>query len=411
VWLLGVALMVMRQFGGWRALRRIERAPSVPLPAQWLQRFEVLRRAMGVSRTVSVRMADHIASPFTAHVLRPLVWLPLSLLTQLPRDQVEALLAHELAHIRRLDGCWNTIQCAIESVLFHHPAMWWLSRRIREEREHACDDLAVAACGDPVVLAEALAGLHRRGATPAAPALALAATGGALMRRVAHLLSAAPSRPNWRWPGVLLLLLCSGTLLAMQVAPPASILTNLLSDASSQGVLTPGNFREFTVSYLGAPQRHYRIEMDASGQVREVFSEGGRAMPVDARVRAWLATISTMSEPAPSAVSAPLPPLRPAAVPDSDEFKALMATLAADPRVIAHTGRPAAMDRKSFHGRVHVWGSRDFHLWGVDDPVGGKADFTVTFAGPEGRVAVAWSGKTVAGAWQADSLAIARPAR
>ena len=75
----------------------------------------------------------------------------------MPREQVEALLAHELAHIRRLDWCWNTTQCVIESVLFHHPAMWWLSRRIREEREHACDDLAVAVCGDPVVLAEALA--------------------------------------------------------------------------------------------------------------------------------------------------------------------------------------------------------------------------------------------------------------
>ena len=222
VWLLGVVLMVVRQFGGWRALRRIEHAPWAPLPAPWQQRFDVLRHAMGVSREVGVRMAGHVASPFTAHVLRPLVWLPLALLTQLPREQVEALLAHELAHIRRLDWCWNTIQCAIESVLFHHPAMWWLSRRIREEREHACDDLAVAVCGDPVVLAEALAGLQRHGATRSAPTLALAAQGGFLMRRITHLLSATPSRPNWRWPGVLLLLLCSGTLLAMQVVPPAA---------------------------------------------------------------------------------------------------------------------------------------------------------------------------------------------
>ena len=144
VWLLGVALMVVRQVGGWRALRRIEHAPWVPLPAPWQARFDVLRHAMGVSRSVSVRMAEHVLSPFTAHVLQPLVWLPLTLLTHLPREQIEALLAHELAHVRRLDWCWNTIQCAIESVLFHHPAMWWLSRRVREEREHACDDLAVA---------------------------------------------------------------------------------------------------------------------------------------------------------------------------------------------------------------------------------------------------------------------------
>ena len=412
-WLLGVALMVTRQFGGWRALRRIEQAPSVPLPAQWLRRFEVLRHAMGVSRSVSARMAAHVASPFTAHVLRPLVWLPLSLLTQLPRDQVEALLAHELAHIRRLDWCWNGVQCVVESVLFHHPGMWWLSRRIREEREHACDDLAVAVCGDPVVLAEALAGLRRRGGTHPTPSLALAARGGLLMRRIAHLLSATPSRPNWRWPGALLLLLCSGTLLAMQVVPPASILTNLLSDASSQGELMPGNFREFTASYLGSPQRHYRIEMDASGHVHEVYSEGGRDMPVDAHVRAWLTTVSAMSDSTttPAPPLPPLPPLPSAAPSDSDEFRTLMATLAADPQVVARTGQPVGVDRKSFHGRIHLWGARDFRLWGIDDPVGGKADFTVGFTGPAGRVDVAWAGKTVAGTWKADSIAISQPAR
>lgn len=409
LWLAGVVLMVVRQFGGWRALRRIEHAPSTPLPTAWQQRFERLRRTVGISRPVRVLLAERITSPFTAHVLSPIIWLPLTLLTRLPRDQVEALLAHELAHIRRLDWCWNTIQCAIESVLFHHPAMWWLSRRVREEREHACDDLAVAVCGDAVVLAEALAGLRRFGPKHAAPRLVLAAQGGFLMRRIAHLLSATPDRPNWRWPGVLLLLLCSGTLLAMQVVAPARILTNLRYDASSEGELRPGNFREFTASYLGAPQRGYRIAMDASGQVHEVYTEDGHGKPVDDQVRAWLKTVAVMAET--SAPQAPLPPLAPK-VParpgpsDSDEFKTLMATLAADPQVVARTGRPVTLDRKSFHGRLHVWGSRDFHIWGIDDPVGGKAAFTVTFAGPEGRVAVAWTGKTVAGTWKADTMAV-----
>ena len=416
VWLLGVALMALRQLGGWRALRRIEHAPSVPLPPEWLARFEVLRRAMGISRSVRVCMAQRIVSPFTAHVLRPLVWLPLSLLTQLPRDQVEALLAHELAHIRRLDWCWNTIQCAIESVLFHHPAMWWLSRRVREEREHACDDLAVAVCGDAVVLAEALAGLQRRGAIDTdTPRLVLAAQGGFLMRRITHLLSTTPNRPNWRWPAVLLLLLCSGTLLATQVMPPASILTNLRSDVSSQGELTPGNYREFTATYLGSQQRHYRIDMNAEGQVHEVYLEGGRDRPIDESVRAWLKTVYLMSDSKPPLLALPPPPPpRPPLPPhptESAEFGALMAQLETDPQVVARTGRPVQVDRKSFHGSVHVWGASDFHLWGVDDAVGGKAAFTVTFTGPDGRVDVTWSGKTLGGTWKADSMALAPPAR
>jgi beta-lactamase regulating signal transducer with metallopeptidase domain len=422
LWLLGAVLMVVRQVGGWRTLQRIEQAPSAALPPVWQARFDVLQQALGVTRVVRVRLAERVASPFTAHVLRPLVWLPLSLLTQLPRDQVEALLAHELAHIRRLDWCWNTMQCAVEAVLFHHPAMWWLSRRVREEREHACDDLAVAVCGDPVVLAQALAGLQGRGRPVGPPRLALAAQGGFLVRRIRHLLSSTPPRPDWRWLGVLLLLLCTGTLLAMQGVPPAGILVNLHADASSQGELTPGNFREFTASYLGARHRHYRIEMDAAGQVRETYTEDGAPAPIDAAARAWLHSVATMADglpdgaptrprdrPAPPvrppAPTPPAPPAPPAPI-DSTEFHLLMQQLQSDPQVLARTGQPAALIRSSFHGRMHVWGARDFHLWGIDDPVGGSADFSATFAGPQGRVEVAWSGKTLHGAWTADSMTL-----
>ena len=413
LWLLGVALMLVRHLGGWRAVRRFEREAYVPLPPEWARRFDELRAALGISRRVAVRLAERVASPFTAHALRPLIWLPLALLTQLPREQIEALLAHELAHIRRLDWCWNALQCAIESVLFHHPGMWWLSRRIREEREHACDDLAVSVCGDPVVLAEALAGLQRQRQTIRIPTLALAAEGGSLMKRVSHLLSVAPARPSLVWPGALLLLLCSGTLLAMQVAPPASLLVNLRSEISSQGELTPGNFREYTASYLGDKQRKYRISMDAAGHVDEVYSEGGQRKPMDAAARLWLKSVTTMDAGGTHAVPAALPALPPLPAPgpipqpsESQEFRTLVASIEADPRVTALTGQPAALNRSSFHGSVHVWGSRDFHLWGIDDPVGGKAAFSATFRGPAGSVDVAWSGKTEAGAWKAGSMTV-----
>ena len=416
LWLLGVALMLVRQVGGWRAMQRIERASFVALPPEWLARFEALRAALGVSREVAVRLADRVASPFTAHVLRPMIWLPLTLLTQLPREQIEALLAHELAHIRRLDWCWNAMQCAIEAFLFHHPGMWWLSRRIREEREHACDDLAVSVCGDPIVLAEALAGLQRQRGM--APRLALAAEGGSLMKRVSHLLSIAPSRPSLRWPGVLLLMLCSGSLLAMQLVPPARILINLRYEASSDGELTPGNFRQYTASYLGEKQRQYRISMDAKGHVDENYAEDGQRKVMDADARRWLNSVTLMNassqstepklEPPPLPELPPLPEPAPARS-DPDEFKRLMTMLQADPQITALVGQPATPERSSFHGSVHVWGSRDFHLWGVDDPVGGKATFTVTLQGPKGRVTVAWSGKTEAGVWKAESMKLSAP--
>ena len=161
-----------------------------------------------------MRLAAEIASPFTARLFRPVIWLPLSLLTRLPTDQVEALLAHELAHIQRLDWLWNGLQCVLESLLFFHPGAWWLSRRIRQEREHACDDLAVAACGNAIALAEALAELelHRHHF----PRLVLAAHGGSLMKRITRLLAGSTSGSRWRLPAGIAVLVVSGALLATQ---------------------------------------------------------------------------------------------------------------------------------------------------------------------------------------------------
>lgn len=414
VWLIGVAAMTLRQVGGWRLLRRIEAQPFVALPPHWQARFDALAAALGVTRRVSVRLAQRVVSPFTTHVLRPVIWLPLSLLTRLPPDQVEALLAHELAHIRRLDWCWNALQCLIEGLLFHHPAMWWLSRRIREEREHACDDLAVSACGDAVALAEALAGLQ----CGKLPLPALAARGGGLLKRVEHLLAGTPRPANWRVTAILCFAACCALLVALQLAPPAHLLTNLTIDASSSGELTPGNHRDYTASYLGERQRHYRISMDAQGQVQESYSEDGEPRPIDTGVRAWLAAMAAMGATLPQSGKPPLPPppglpalpeLGGVAPPQraamSEEAQRLMNMISADARVTAVTGLPARFDRASFHGRIHTWGARDFHLWGIDDPVGGKARFTVTFQGPKGRAQVSYAGRTVSGGdWAIETL-------
>ena len=424
LWLVGVVVMLVRQVGGWRWVQRIEREPFVALPDDWQRKVDAMCAALGIVRRVQVRLAAHVRSPFTAHALRPLVWLPLALLTRLPVEHVEALLAHELAHIRRLDWCCNALQCAIEALLFHHPAMWWLSRRIRDEREQACDDLAVAVCGDAVALAEALAALPladdheasnpRPGRRSTASHLALAAQGGSLMKRITHLLAPAPSRPNWRVPGALLLLLGCGSLLAMQIALPAQLLTNLTTESSSGGELTPGNHREFSARYLGEKTRRYRIEMDPQGRVTERYSEDNLQKPIGDEVRRWLVAMTAMSAstvvpPRATTVAVPAPPRPPAppAATLSDESRALVDAIRTDARVTALTGTPVRFDRASLKGSIHTWGSRDFHLWGIDDPVGGKAAFSARFEGPDGAVTVAYAGTTVSGgAWQAEAFTV-----
>jgi hypothetical protein len=116
------------------------------------------------------------------------VIVPVSTLSAIPPEQVESILAHELAHIRRHDYLLNLAQNVIEILLFYHPGVRWLSAQVHAERENCCDDVAVAACGDPRVYARALAGLEELRAV-SLPAPALAATGGPLLQRIRRLIA------------------------------------------------------------------------------------------------------------------------------------------------------------------------------------------------------------------------------
>jgi hypothetical protein len=124
--------------------------------------FVCLCERLGITRQVSLYISHHIQGPLTIGVVRSLVIVPASALMALTPEQLEAVLAHELAHVRRADYLWNLIQTMVETLLFFHPAVWWLGRRLREQRELCCDDVAVESCADPLVYATALLRLEER---------------------------------------------------------------------------------------------------------------------------------------------------------------------------------------------------------------------------------------------------------
>jgi bla regulator protein BlaR1 len=160
-----------------------------PPPAEWLARFEMLRTRSRVRISVRLGLSDRVDSLVVLGWLKPVVLVPAAAMLALPPEALEALLAHELAHVRRKDFLANTLQTFAEALLFYHPAVWWLSGRIRQEREHCCDDAAVCACGDPILYASALAGLEELRIQPIPiPDLAPAASGGKLMSRIQRLL-------------------------------------------------------------------------------------------------------------------------------------------------------------------------------------------------------------------------------
>ncbi len=186
-WLIGVALMALRQFGGWVWLTYTVRSATLPLQDE---RLAALAQRL-VRRPVRFLESWMVQGPATLGVLRPIILLPISATTGLTHKQLIAIMAHELAHIRRWDYVANVVQAAIETVLFFHPAVWWVSRRVRQERENCCDDIAVDVVGDRTLYAVALERLDRLRSGPNAQ-LALSASGGDLLVRIGRLLGVRP---------------------------------------------------------------------------------------------------------------------------------------------------------------------------------------------------------------------------
>jgi beta-lactamase regulating signal transducer with metallopeptidase domain len=193
LWLAGVSVLSARTLGGLVYTRRLRRRGARPVVALWQERAEEISRRLRVGRPVKVLESVLVSVPTAIGWLRPVVLLPASAFTGLTPRQLETILAHELAHIRRHDYLFNLLQAAAETLLFYHPAAWWVSRRVRAERELVCDDLAVAATGDALTYARALTQMERL-RKRAAPRLALAADGGQLRARVLRLVGAQPRR-------------------------------------------------------------------------------------------------------------------------------------------------------------------------------------------------------------------------
>ncbi|MDQ2978317.1 MAG: M56 family metallopeptidase, partial [Acidobacteriota bacterium] len=197
-WLAGVLALSLRLLAGWGVALRLVKRRTRPATAALAASFARLTKRLALSRPVRLLESAAVEGPTALGWMRPVVLLPLSGLTGFSPSQIDALLAHELAHLRRHDYLVNLAQCAAETLLFYHPAVWWVSGRIRAERENCCDDIAVAATGDARVYAAALIELEEKRGARRPRALALAADGGTLLGRIARLLPGAERAAHTR---------------------------------------------------------------------------------------------------------------------------------------------------------------------------------------------------------------------
>lgn len=172
-YVLGIMLLGLRMLIAIRNLKSI-RNNMIQAANPLQDRFASLVHLVSIKGKVALYLSEHVNVPLMMGHLKPIVILPVALVNQLDLQQTEAILLHELAHIKRMDYLFNILQSVMEVFLFFNPIVWWFSGTIRKEREHCCDDTTVALTEQPVKYAEALLQLelNRKQLQPA-----LAATG------------------------------------------------------------------------------------------------------------------------------------------------------------------------------------------------------------------------------------------
>jgi len=257
-WLLGVAAMSMRIACGLLWVGRTAACDRGRGDAKWQTRVLHMATHWGIRRPISLRIVDRLARPLTAGWWRPVILLPATLLTQMPAPLLEALLAHEVAHIRRFDYLFNLLQVAVEALLFYHPVVWWLSREMRVEREKIADELAAGYLGEPRRLALALEQLsHLDPGCAPTPFLGQYAGRGELSDRIRQLVRPGHRPPRWRAvvPAVGLAMLATGIALITLRAEP-------VRDAAAHA-------RDEAIEALGGSIRsnHALLIDDSSGSV------------------------------------------------------------------------------------------------------------------------------------------------
>lgn len=185
LWLMGVLLFATRLAVTWTRTRSLAFAGATAVAAEWQRVVDRLANALAINRAIRLAESTAVGVPSVIGFLKPVILVPASSLSGLSARQMELILAHELAHIRRHDFIANMLQSVAEALLFYHPAAWWISHQIRTERENCCDDLAVSTCGNPLEYARALTVLEQLRSTPA---LVIGANGASLLARVRRLI-------------------------------------------------------------------------------------------------------------------------------------------------------------------------------------------------------------------------------
>jgi len=292
-------------------LEQLRRRNLIALPEALVIRFRILQHRLGIRRVIQYCECHSLNVPAVIGLFHPVVLLPVRALTGLTPEQLEAVIAHELAHVKRFDVAVNFFQVIAETLFFFHPAVWWLNKRIRADREDCCDDVAIAECGSTVGYARALATMET---WRDVPDFAMAVTGSPVATRVARLLGISQQQNGARTAGI--------------VTASLALATALIAAGVSFGVANPalaqsagGSFQQLVTQADQAPAvTQFAHVVEAEEDVEDVVSAEVAQEEQEAEVDASAEPTASKpprapvapKEPAPAAPAEPVKPVKPA---------------------------------------------------------------------------------------------------
>ena len=195
-WLVGMLVFMLKTLGGLLYIQRLKTRHLQAVPANWQTLLKRLQTTLGISQKTKLAVSALVKTPMVVGWLKPIILMPVAAVNQLTPEQVEAILAHELAHIARYDYVVNILQTVVEALFYFNPAVWWMSANVRTERENCCDDLAVMTCGNSIAYARALVSLQEMQQAQPMLALSFSKNKNQLFSRIQRILQSPNKKSN-----------------------------------------------------------------------------------------------------------------------------------------------------------------------------------------------------------------------
>lgn len=210
IYVVGVTLMTIRLCVDLAQLKTLRKQGLSSLGSVWEEHLGALTRKMGIGKRVGLFISVNLQVPVMIGFIRPVILLPAAMVNNLSPEQLEAILLHELAHIKRNDYLLNIFQSIVETLLFFNPFVWWISRNIRLEREHCCDDLVLASTVQPMHYAKALVALEEFRLTVNPMAMAAAHDRHHLFHRIKRIMEMKTKHLNYSQRLLALMIIVTG---------------------------------------------------------------------------------------------------------------------------------------------------------------------------------------------------------